>query len=214
MKEKAEGELSDLRKAEGNAKQQYGMLKQSLEGQVAADGKDLDEEKSGKAAAEEEKAGAEGDLKVTTEELANGQSDLASSNMNCMTTAADHEATVAARKEELAVIAKAKKILEETSSGGVAQSYSFVQIKTGTDLTNTEVITAIRQLAQQQHSAALAQLASRIAAVATYGSTSGEDPFSKIKDLISNMIAKLEKEAEGDATEKAYCDEAEGDATE
>merc|ERR1719329_363167 len=127
--------------------------------------------------------------------------------MNCMTTAADHEATVAAREEELAVIAKAKKILEETSSGGVAQSYSFLQIKTGTDLTNTEVITAIRQLAQQQHSAALAQLASRIAAVATYGSTSGEDPFSKIKGLVSDMIAKLEKEAEEDATEKAYCDE-------
>jgi len=207
MKEKAEGELSDLRKAEGNAKQQYGMLKQSLEGQIGADNKDFDDEKSAKAAAEEEKAASEGDLTGTVKELTNGQSDLATSNTNCMTTAADHEATVAARKEELAVIAKAKKILEETSSGGVTQSYSFVQIKTGTDLTNTEVITAIRQLAQQQHSAALAQLASRIAAVATYGSTSGEDPFSKIKGLVSDMIAKLEKEAEGDATEKAYCDE-------
>merc|ERR1719247_60158 len=124
-----------------------------------------------------------------------------------MTTAADHEATVAAREEELAVIAKAKKILEETSGGGVSQSYSFVQIKTGTDLTNTEVITAIKQLAQEQHSAALAQLASRIAAVATYGSASGEDVFAKIKGLISDMISKLEKEAEEDATEKAYCDE-------
>jgi len=82
-----------------------------------------------------------------------------------------------------------------------------VQIKTGTDLTNTEVITAIKQLAQEQHSAALAQLASRIAAVATYGSASGEDPFTKIKGLISDMIAKLEKEGEADATEKAYCDE-------
>jgi len=207
MKEKAEGELSDLRKAEGSAKQEYGMLKQSLDGQVGADTKDLNDEKSGKAAAEEEKAADEGDLTGTTKELANAQSDLASSNMNCMTVAADHEATNAARTEELAVIAKAKKILEETSGGGVSQSYSFVQIKTGTDLTNTEVITAIKQLAQEQHSAALAQLASRIAAVATYGTASGEDPFAKIKGLIGDMIAKLEKEAEGDATEKAYCDE-------
>jgi len=207
MKEKAEGELSDLRKSEGNAKQEYGMLKQSLEGQIDADTKDFDDEKSGKAAAEEEKASAEGDLTGTTKELTNAESDLATSNMNCMTTAADHEATVAAREEELAVIAKAKKILEETSSGGVAQSYSFMQIKTGTDLTNTEVITAIKQLAQQQHSAALAQLASRIAAVATYGAANGEDPFAKIKGLISDMISKLEKEAESDATEKAYCDE-------
>merc|ERR1719305_1860015 len=35
----------------------------------------------------------------------------------------------------------------------------------------------------------------------------GADPFGKIKGLISDMIAKLEKEAESEATEKAYCDE-------
>merc|ERR1719345_104492 len=107
MKEKAEGELSDLRKAEGSAKQEYNMLKSSLEGQIGADTKDLDDQKSGKAAAEEEKAASEGDLTGTSKELSNAQGDLATSNMNCMTTAADHEATVAARDEELAVIAKA-----------------------------------------------------------------------------------------------------------
>jgi len=207
MKEKAEGELSDLRKAEGSSKQEFMMLKGSLEGQIGADSKHLDDEKSGKSAAEEEKAASEGDLTGTSKELTNAQADLANSNTNCMTTAADHEATVAAREEELAVIAKAQKILEETSGGGVSQSYSFIQVSTRTDLTNTEVITAIRNLAQQQHSAALSQLASRIAAVATYGAASGEDPFAKIKGLISDMIGKLEKEAEEDATEKAYCDE-------
>jgi len=40
-----------------------------------------------------------------------------------------------------------------------------------------------------------------------YGSADGEDPFVKIKGLISDMIAKLTKEAEEDAQEKAYCDE-------
>merc|ERR1719183_2141486 len=35
----------------------------------------------------------------------------------------------------------------------------------------------------------------------------GDDVFAKIKGLISDMIAKLEKEAEAEATEKAYCDE-------
>jgi len=53
----------------------------------------------------------------------------------------------------------------------------------------------------------LNQLASRIGAVVKYGSGSGEDVFTKIKGMISDMIAKLEKEAEDDATEKAYCDE-------
>jgi len=53
----------------------------------------------------------------------------------------------------------------------------------------------------------LAQLASRIAAVAHYGASNGEDVFAKIKGLIRDMIAKLEREAGADATEKAYCDE-------
>jgi len=124
-----------------------------------------------------------------------------------MQVAADHEATVAARAEELAVIAKAKKILEDTASGAVDQSYSFVQISSRADLKNNEVVTLVKNLAKKQHSTALAQLASRIEAVAKYGSAAGEDPFAKIKGLISDMIAKLEKEAEEDATEKAYCDE-------
>lgn len=91
MKGKAEGELSDLQKVEGNAKQEYGMLKQSSNLWT----EDLDDEKSGKAAAEEEKAAAEGDLIETTNELANAESDLATSNMN---SAADHEAIMAARE--------------------------------------------------------------------------------------------------------------------
>jgi len=207
MKDKAEGELSDLRKAESSAKHNFNMLKQSLEDQISADTTDLKQEKSSLAAAEEGKATAEGDLSVTKKELAAAENELATASAECMQVAADHEATVAARAEELAVIAKAKKILEETSSGGVDQTYSFLQVSNRAQLKSSEVVAVIKKLAHTQHSAALAQLASRIAAVAKYGSSSGEDPFAKIKGLISDMIAKLEKEAEEDATEKAYCDE-------
>merc|ERR1719253_1692152 len=65
----------------------------------------------------------------------------------------------------------------------------------------------VKKLAREHHSAALAQLASRISVVMRYGSKGGANPFGKIKGLISEMIVKLEKEAEAEATEKAYCDE-------
>jgi len=64
----------------------------------------------------------------------------------------------------------------------------------------------VKRLAKKHHSAALAQLASRISTVLRFGASSG-DPFAKVKGLIQDMIAKLEKEASDEATEKAYCDE-------
>jgi DNA repair exonuclease SbcCD ATPase subunit len=202
MKEKAESELAELRKAEGNAKHNYDMLKQSLTDSISADNTDMDQEKKSMGANSEEKATAEGDLSVTSKDLKASEEELATAQAECMQVAADHEATVTAREEELAVIAKAKKILEETQNGAAA---NFLQISTRAQLKNSEVIAAIKKLARQQHSSALAQLASRIGAVAKYGAA--DDVFAKIKGLITDMIAKLEKEAEEDATEKAYCDE-------
>ena len=45
------------------------------------------------------------------------------------------------------------------------------------DLANAEVVDIIKRLAKQHHSAALAQLASKITAVRRFGAASGEDPF-------------------------------------
>merc|ERR1740138_1907794 len=155
-------------KTESTAAHNYAMMKQSLEDQMAADTKDMNEEKAGKEAAEEGKATAEGDLATTEKELKGAEDELQTANTDCMTTAADHEATVAARNEELRVIATAEKILKESTSGAVDQTYGFLQVATGSqlksrlDLANSEVINLVKKLARDHHSAALAQLASRI----------------------------------------------------
>jgi chromosome segregation ATPase len=215
LKEKAEGQLADLRKAESATKHNYNMLKQSLEDQIEADSKDMTDEKSLKAATEESKAGAEGDLAQTMKGLAEDKKSLGTASTTCMSVAADHEATVKSRTEELIAIATAKKILSETTSGAKSQSYSFIQrdsksvsrLHTRADLANAEVVGLVKKLAKEHHSAALAQLASRIGAVIRYGAAGGEDPFTKVKELITNMISKLESEAKSEGTEKAYCDE-------
>jgi len=213
MKDKAEEELSSLRKAESTAKHNFQMLKQSLEDQIADDSKHLDQEKAAKSAADGEKAAAQGDLEKTQKDLADAKATLETTNANCMETAADHDASIKARSEELNVIAEGKKILVSTTSGAESQTYSLIQLRSGSklkshaDLANAELISMVKQLAREQHSAALSSLASRIATVLRLGRANGEDPFVKVKGLISDLISKLETEAETDATEKAYCDE-------
>merc|ERR1719453_57610 len=77
LKEKAEGELAEARKAESNAKHNYDMMRQSLQDQMAADTKDMNEQKSNTEAATEGKATAEGDLATTVKELGEAESELA-----------------------------------------------------------------------------------------------------------------------------------------
>merc|ERR1740138_919339 len=215
LKEKAEEQLSALRKAESNTKHNFNLLKQSLDDQIADETKAKKAETAAKAESDGTKATAEGDLARTNAELADLNKSLASTHSNCMQTAADHQATVSARDEELKTIATAKKILLGSTTGAVEQTYSFLQtsmrgsqLKTHADLANAEVVTAVRKLAQVHHSAALAQLASKISAVLRFGRGAGEsDPFTKVKGLIQDMIMKLEAEAQASATEKAWCDE-------
>jgi len=71
------------------------------------------------------------------------------------------------------------------------------------DLANFEVVRLVRDLARKEQSSALAQLAMRMDASMRFGSG---DSFVKVKQLINEMIEKLESEAGADATKKAYCD--------
>lgn len=86
---------------------------------------------------------------------------------------------------------------------------SFLQrskLSTSTDLKNFEVTHMLRSLAKKHHDTVLSQLASRVASELRYGGANKNDVFEKIKGLISDMINKLEEEAQADATEKAFCD--------
>merc|ERR1719333_1957073 len=181
------------------------MLASSLKDEIKYATKDMNKAKKSLAASEEAKATAEGELSVTSADLAEDVKTLATLHQDCMTGAEDFEAETKSRGEELKALATAKKVIQEATSGASDLSYSFLQMRmsSGADLANLEAVRVVRDLAQRQQSAALAQLASRMEATMRSGS---KDIFAKVKGLISDMIEKLLKEAEADATEKAFCD--------
>lgn len=218
LKQKAELQLDESRKEEMNAAHNFQLLKQSLEDQISVDTKELSETKSVKHDASESKAVASGDLVVTTKDLKEAENVLKNMEGDCKTKASDNEMSTANRDEELKAIAAAKKALLDKTGGAAQIVYggSFLQLdgsnaqgsvlKTHMDLINFEVVNLVRTLAREQKSVQLTQLATRISELVREGSASGEDPFAKVKGLISDMIARLEKESGEEATHKAYCD--------
>merc|ERR1719150_913539 len=194
-----------------SSKNNYEMLKQSLEDDIRFANKDLDAAKKSLAASGETKATAQGDLTVTSKALAADISTLGDLHKDCLTKAQDFEAETKSRSEELKALAEAKKILKETTGGAEAQTYglnqeSFFQITSKAGLAQFEAVRLVRDLARKDNSRALTQLASRLEMTVRTSNAQGADPFAKVKGLISDMIATLEEAADADATEKAFCD--------
>merc|ERR1719460_3073126 len=128
-----------------------------------------------------------------------------------MNGAEEFELSTKSRGEELNALATAKKIIKESTGGAAGQSYglnqlSFLQVASGADLAKFEAVRFVRDLARKNKAPALAQLASRMQSAMRLGDAAGDDPFAKVKGLITDMIATLESEAEEDANQKAYCD--------
>merc|ERR1719502_1221393 len=211
LTEKAEGQLDKARKTETTAAQNYQMLKQSLTDEIKFANKDMDKAKKDLAESQEKKATATGDLEVTTKDLNEDIATKKTLHQDCMNAAEEFELSTKSRGEELNALATAKKIIKESTGGAAGQSYSFLQMErtqmhSGADLAKEEAVRAVRDLARKSKSPALAQLASRMSSVMRLGAAAGEDPFAKVKGLITDMIATLESEAEEDASQKAYCD--------
>merc|ERR1712064_21522 len=156
---------------------------------------------------------ARADLAKAEKSLAALVASQAASKNSCTQVASDHEASVKAFAEELKALTDATQVLKSETGGAEGQTYSLFQesssaaLQTTTDLKGFEVVTLVRRLAKEEHSAALAQLASRISAIMKFGAGAGDDPFVKVKGLITDLINRLQAEASSESSHKSYCDE-------
>merc|ERR1719335_1941585 len=166
--EKGEAQLEEVRKTETKSVQAYQMLASSLKDEIKYGTKDMDKAKKALEASGEAKAAAEGELSVTSADLAEDEKTLATLHADCMKGAEDFEAETKSRGEELKALATAKKVIVEATSGAADLSYSFLQtsrtqLKSGADLAKYEAVRFVRDLARKTKSTALAQLTTRMA---------------------------------------------------
>jgi len=197
LTEKAEGQLNTARNTETANANNFETLEQSLKDELKFANADLNGARAGISASTERGATAKGDLEATSRDLAADEASKASLHHDCMTKASTFEAETKSRGEELKALAEAKQVIQEATGA----SASFLQLSQSASTASPEVVRMVRDLARKEGSGALAQLALRVSSAAHM-----QDPFGKIKGLISDMIAKLESEAAADASHKAYCD--------
>merc|ERR1719161_1707348 len=214
MQGKAEDTLSELRKKEMGDAQEFAMLEQGLQSEISHGEEKLSTATKGKAANEQAKEEASGKLVETQKSKAADEEYAGTLKTECEAKASEWEARQKSAAEEMGAIEKAKQILVD----GVK---AFVQLSSKTRRTQMrwnpndddesdevsakreKVVGILKQLSTTHHSFAFAQLAN----MAT------SDPFVKIRGLIEDMIAKLLKEAEEEATQKAFCDKEMGAST-
>jgi len=220
--DKAQTQLQTARTAETAKMNSFGMLKQSIEGEMAADQKAMTHAKKDIAASEQAKAIAEGDLAITSADLKEDEDTFRTLAQDCKLGKLDHKADTASRAEEAAALAAAKKILvtgDDTYTAAVVHTYgdaaldqvtTFFQISrsdlvSSADLAQFEAVRFIRDLARKEKSPALAQLATKMSSIIRFAESAHSDPMAKVKQLVADMIATLEADAKADATQEAFC---------
>merc|ERR1719337_40239 len=208
MLEKAKAEQADAQKAEMNAKFDFDLLKQKLEEAAAVGNKELGETKTEKAAAEEAKAVAEGELETADKGVADDSKKLQDLQGDCMTKSTEYEESQHSRSEELAALDKAKTILKEKTGGAAERSYSFLQLEVRSRATTKaqqvkdRVLVLVQGMANKEGDKMLSLLAQRVQSAML----TSADPFAKVKGMIQEMIEKLVAEAQKEASHKAFCD--------
>jgi hypothetical protein len=210
MQGKAEDTLSELRKKETEASHAFQMVEAGLENEIENNKAKLAATSKSKSDSEQKLQEANGEMVQVSKSKAADEESVETLKAECQSKAMEFEETMKTGKEEIGAIEKASTILEE----GVTAA-AFIQLKSRTrrssevvaedddDESDTiaearsRVVDIFKGLAEKRHSYVFQQLASMAAS----------DPFGKIKGLINDMIEKLLKEAQEEATHEAFCQE-------
>merc|ERR550519_2945869 len=202
---KFEDERYTLEKEEANSKHAHSMLQQDLAAQISTATDTMNSKKEEKANNQQSAGEARGDLADTTTTRDDDQAYLTDLVSTCRMKSDDFQQRQKLRAEEIEAVAKAIEILSASNVSGAATKYlptfmqkiSLMQLDTRSESpARDRAIAFLTSRAEKIHSHVLSTLAIR----------AQEDPFSKVKKLISDLIVRLQEEANQEAEHKGWCD--------
>jgi len=197
-------------KAELNAKNNFQVLLQQLEDNIAAAEDTVSKKTSARAGELDANAEAKGDLVVTTKALAEDSNVLDETNAECRMKSEEFEKNQVVRGEEMEAIKKAIEIVSSDDVKGAGETHlpaallqrkatSLAQLRSsrseGNPATRKQAAAYLQAQAKKLNSRYLSVMANRVK----------EDPFGKVKSMIKNLIVKLMEEANEEADKNGYC---------
>jgi len=202
MKEKAQETLSSARMSEMKGNHNFQMMTQSLKDGISLSQGKLSDAKSTTASLAESSGKAQGELAEVKKTKMADMNYLHELKKDCEAAASGWADRQKSANGEIAAIEKAKEIL--SSRVKVLTQLSINDPYDGapeddSDQASTRhrLVDQLQTLGHKFNSYAMMEMASAAA----------EDPFTKIRGLIEDMVAKLVTEANEEASQQAFCDE-------
>jgi len=205
---KFEGELADVESEESNQAHNYDLEMIHLSDNIAYSKKELEEKSVFKAKRSEESAAGQSDLASTKEDLAEDTKTLADMKATYAAKSDTFKANQEVRKQELEAIGKAVEII---SNPDVSASYGKHVNLVQAAKTNFLQMRSVRtRVSSRQRVAQFLEKKAKILsskALKNLVQQMASNPFDKVVQMITDLVAKLKEEAAAEAEHKGWCDE-------
>merc|ERR1719327_838280 len=197
LKGKAEEALQKQRDEETKKQSEHDVQVMTLKQTIALAENNVDDAKKERARLAEEKAKAEEEKADVEASKAADEKSLEETTQECDATSAAWATRQTEAKAEMAAIEKAKEILASRVTVLIQFKITDNDVSTAvkTQKTRSALITHFRTLGNKLHSLAMLNLVS----------VAAQDPMQNVKNLLTELIAKLEKEAKEAADLHAFC---------
>merc|ERR1719258_763914 len=206
LEHKMADERADGQKTEMNQKHSYDMLMQDLTNRLDKTKDTRAKDIAQKAKKTQQLADAQGEKADTEAALAEDEKYLKELKEMCHRKTQEYESRQELRQGEQDAIAKAVEILSGGSVSGAADKHLPGLVQKATSF--AQLRSAAVSPLQQRVAAFLQDRASKVNSpiLSLVATRMGDDPFTKVKKMIKDMITKLMEEANEEAEHKGWCD--------